>query len=71
LGGLGLFVLGLVGLMLFAYVTNMDIHQLGGIYSQYMPKYLKPTMVEYVYLLPGVGLMGMLFYKYFSLKNYG
>jgi hypothetical protein len=69
-GGLALFLLGMFGLIIFAYVTDLDIHRLGGVYSQYMPKFLRPTMVQYVCLLPGVGVCGMLFYKFFSVKNY-
>lgn len=69
-GGLALFVLGIVALMIFSAVTFEDIHRLGGIYSQFMPRFLVPTMEDYVFMLPGVGIAGMLFYKYFTLKHY-
>ncbi len=68
-GGLGLFVLGILGLCLFAYLTDLDIHRLGGVYSRFLPVHLRLGLVPFVYLLPGVGLFGMLFYKFFSLKN--
>lgn len=69
-GGLAKITLGLLGLMLFAYLTYLDIHQLGGIYSQYMPMFLRPPMVVLIYSIPGIGFGGMLFYKFFTLKTY-
>ncbi|MCE3235766.1 MAG: hypothetical protein K0Q50_1946 [Vampirovibrio sp.] len=69
-GGLSLFVIGILALMVFSVLTYEDIHRLGGIYSQFMPRFLVPTMEDYVYMLPGVGIAGMLFYKYFTLKHY-
>jgi len=69
-GGLARFTLGLLGLVIYAYLTYLDIHQLGGIYSQYMPMFLRPTMVVLIYALPGLGFLGMLFFQHFSLKNY-
>ncbi len=69
-GGMGLFFLGLMGLMVFAWLTWLDINGSGDMYSRYMPKLLKPSMADYVFAIPGIGLVGMLFYKYFTLKTY-
>lgn len=70
MGGMGLFVLGILALCLFAGLTFHDIQKVGGVYSQLMPSFLLPSVESYVYMLPGVGVMGMLFYKYFTLKHY-
>ena len=69
-GGLARFTLGLLGLVIYAYLTYLDIHQRGGVYSQVMPMFLRPTLVALIYALPGLGFLGMLFFQYFSLKNY-
>jgi len=69
-GGLLRFSVGLVGLLVYAYITYLDIHQLGGVYSQYMPMFLRPPIVALIYALPGIGFLGMVFYKYFSLKTH-
>lgn len=70
MGGMGLFFLGMLALIIFSILTHMDIEKVGGIYSQFMPKLLRPSMADYLYMLPGIGLVGMLFYKYFTLKHY-
>ncbi len=70
MGGMGLFVLGIIALGVFAYLTSLDIQKTGGVYSQLMPRFLLPGLESYVYMLPGVGILGMLFYKYFTLKHY-
>jgi hypothetical protein len=67
-GGLLKFIMGMLGLILYAYITYLDVHQPGGIYSQYMPMFLRPHLVAIIYALPAIGLGGMLFYQYFSLK---
>jgi hypothetical protein len=68
-GGLTGFSLGILGLLIFAGLTYGDMHQPGGLYSRYMPQFLRPGLVVWVFALPGVGFLGMLFYKFFSLKN--
>lgn len=69
-GGMVLFFLGIVGLLAFAWMTQHDIDTLGGMYSRFLPKLLRPGLEQYVYMLPGVGIVGMLFYKYFTIKHY-
>lgn len=69
-GGMGLFLLAMVALTLFAGLTYWDIHCAGGIYSRFMPKLLRSSVLDVVWLLPGTGLLGMLFYKYFTVKHY-
>jgi hypothetical protein len=70
MGGMGLFFLGILALILFSFLTHMDIERVGGIYSQFMPKLLRPSMADYLYMLPGIGIAGMMFYKFFTLKHY-
>jgi hypothetical protein len=70
MGGMGLFFLGLLALVLFAFVTHLDVEKLGGVYSQFMPRLLRPSVGDYLPMLPGIGLVGMLFYKFFTLKHY-
>lgn len=69
-GGMGLFFLGMLALVVFAWLTQHDIRSLGGVYSRYMPKMLPHSVLDFVYLLPALGVVGMLFYKYFTLKHY-
>lgn len=69
-GGLGVFVLGILALLVFAFLTFQDIKTTGGVYSRFMPKLLRYSLLDYIYLLPAVGVLGMLFYKYFTLKHY-
>jgi hypothetical protein len=69
-GGMALFFLGMVALIIFSILTHMDIEKVGGIYSQFMPKLLRPSIASYIYMLPGVGLIGMMFYKFFTIKHY-
>lgn len=69
-GGMGLFFLGMMGLMVFAWLTWLDINDPGAMYSRFMPKLLKPSLSDYVYGIPAIGMVGMLFYKYFTLKTY-
>lgn len=68
-GGLLKFSMGLFGLILYAYITYLDIHQPGGVYSQYMPMFMRPHLVALIYAMPAIGLGGMLLYQYFSLKT--
>lgn len=69
-GGMALFIIAIFALIIFSVLTFEDIHKLGGLYSQFMPKYLPQTLDAYVFMLPGVGIAGMLFYKYFTIKHY-
>lgn len=69
-GGMGLFFLGIVALCLFAWLTKYDILSTGGVYSRYMPKLLSYSLLDFIYMLPAVGVGGMLCYKHFTLKNY-
>jgi hypothetical protein len=70
MGGMGLFFLGLLALIIFSFLTHMDIAKLGGVYSQFMPRLLRPSVGDFLFMLPGIGLVGMLFYKFFTLKHY-
>lgn len=70
-GRMGLFVVGVLALGLFSWLTHLDIQGHGGIYSQWMPSPLRSDMQPWLMLLPGVGLLGMLMFKYVALKNYG
>ena len=69
-GGMGLFLLGMLSLVAFAFLTQYDITTHGQVYSRFMPRILRTSTLDYLYFLPGVGLLGMLFYKYFTLKHY-
>lgn len=69
-GGMGLFLLAMVSLVIFAGLTYLDIRYTGGVYSRFMPKLLRPSVLQVVWLLPGTGLLGMLAYKYFTIKHY-
>lgn len=69
-GGMRLFVVGIIALILFALLTYQDIHAIGGVYSRFMPKFLSVTIGPYIYMLPAVGILGMLAYKHFTLKHY-
>lgn len=69
-GGMGLFLLGMLALIAFTFLTHYDITSHGQVYSRFMPKILRTSTLDYLYFLPGVGLLGMLFYKYFTLKHY-
>lgn len=69
-GGMGLFVIGILALIVFSLITYQDIATTGGIYSRFLPKILRRSLLDYLYFLPGVGMLGMLFYKYFTLKHY-
>lgn len=71
IGGMGLFVMAVLALLVFTLLSYYDMTTHGGVYSRMMPKILPYSAQNYLYFLPGVGLLGMLFYKYFTLKNYG
>lgn len=68
-GGMGLFLLGIITLIVFAGLTWQDIMTPGSIYSQFLPKRLAHDLLNYVFMLPCVGMFGMLFYKQFSLNH--
>jgi len=70
-GGMVVFALGIMALIAFAWMTRLDILHTGTIYGGFMPKPLSYTLLDYILMLPGVGLLGMLAYKYFTLKHYG
>lgn len=70
LGGLGLFTLAIIALMLFSWLTWQDINTIGGVYSRFMPKFLPFELLDYIMALPAVGIVGMLAYKYLTLKHY-
>ncbi len=70
-GGLGLFTLGLISLLLFGWLSYQDIHTIGGLYSRFMPRFLTTDVDSYIYALPAVGIFGMIAYKQFTLKYYG
>jgi uncharacterized membrane protein (DUF485 family) len=69
-GGMGLFFLGVLALAIFAWMTHQDIATTGGVYSRLLPKLLRASIDDYVYMLPAVGMIGMLCYKQFTLKHY-
>jgi hypothetical protein len=69
-GGMSLYLVGMAALCLFSWLTLHDIDSFGALYGQFMPKLLKPGLALYAYLLPAVGMTGMLFYKQFTLKHY-
>lgn len=69
-GGMGLFFLGMIALAAFAWMTHHDIETTGAVYSRFLPKLLRASVDDYVYLLPAVGMIGMLCYRQFTLKHY-
>lgn len=70
LGGMGLFTLGIIGLILFGWITYQDVHTMGGLYSRFMPRFLSIELTDYIFAFPAIGVMGMLAYKYFTVKHY-
>jgi hypothetical protein len=70
-GGLGLFALGLLALLLFGWLSYQDIHTIGGLYSRFMPRFMTTEVDSFIYALPAVGIFGMIAYKQFTLKYYG
>lgn len=69
-GGMGLFALGIIALMLFSWMLYSDLQSLAGFYSRILPKPLEYRLLDFVFMLPGVGILGMLLYKYFAIKHY-
>ncbi|WP_303674610.1 hypothetical protein [Vampirovibrio chlorellavorus] len=69
-GGLGLFTLALLALLLFGWFSYQDIHTIGGLYSRFMPRFLTTDVDSFIYALPAVGIFGMIAYKQFTLKYY-
>ncbi len=69
-GGLGLFILALLALLLFGWLSYQDIHTIGGLYSRFMPRFLTTDVDSYIFALPAVGIFGMIAYKQFTLKYY-
>lgn len=69
-GGLGQFIVAIFALALFAYLTYLDLQTTGGVFSKFMPKALSSSLFDYIYAIPMVGMLGMIFFKYFTLKNY-
>ncbi len=66
---MGLFVVGVLGLCTFALIVYYDVTHTGSFFSaSYMPQILRLIILPYVYATPVVGLVGMLFYKLFSLR---
>lgn len=70
MGGMGLFTLAILSLILFAWLTYQDVHTIGGIYSRFMPRFLTEDLSDFIYALPAVGILGMLVYKHFTIKHY-
>jgi hypothetical protein len=70
-GGMVLFVIGMIALVLYALLTYYDIQfSIGGVYSRFMPNYLPHSIKDYLPMLPAIGVMGMLAYKAFTLRHY-
>lgn len=67
--GMGLFLMGILSLIGFSYMTYHDIHTLGGLYSHWLPRPLSYAIQDYVWFLPGVGVAGMLFHHFFMLRQ--
>jgi hypothetical protein len=70
MGGMGAFTLAILALILFASLTYQDIQTIGDIYSRFMPQFLNENLIDFIYALPAIGIMGMLAYKYFTIKHY-
>lgn len=70
MGGMGIFTLAIIALILFSWLTYQDIHTIGGLYSRFMPKFLPITLNDYVFAFPAIGVVGMLVYKYLTVKHY-
>ena len=68
--GIGTLVMAMLALAVFAYLTWLDVTSSGGYYSRFLPQIMRSEVQDYVFLLPPIGLIWMLFYKQFSLKNY-
>lgn len=69
-GGMGLFFLGIAALFAFVWLTQQDIQMTGRIYSHWLPTPLRPSVSDWLLMLPLTGIFGMLFYKFFTLKHY-
>lgn len=67
-GGLRMFVLGVLALLLFAGLTQQDIRRGGEISSRLLPMAHDPSLHAYAFLLPAVGILGILAYRHFSVK---
>jgi hypothetical protein len=68
--GMGAFILAILALIVFSALTYYDIQTIGGVYSRFMPRFLNENLIDFIYALPAVGIMGMLAYKQFTFKHY-
>ena len=69
-GEMGMFMLAIIALIVFAWLTRMDLFSGGDVYGRFLPKLLKYSLEPYIYAIPGIGIAGMLFYKQFTIKHY-
>lgn len=66
---MGLYFVAIIGFCGYAYLCWYDIENTGSLFSaRLLPEALRYSMLPYVYSLPVSGLVGMLFFKWFSLK---
>jgi hypothetical protein len=64
-GGLRLFVVGVLALILFAGLALQDIRHGGEISARLLPMAHNPALHPYALMLPAVGILGMLAYRHF------
>ncbi len=70
--GMGQLLIAILALVTFAYITKMDLDSIGAVYSaQFLPHILRSSVYNFVYAIPFIGMVGIIFFKHFSLKNYG
>lgn len=66
---MGLFVVGIIGFCTFAWLVYQDIDRTGALFSAaFLPVMLKNSLTPYVFATPITAIIGMMFFKIFSLR---
>ncbi len=66
---MGVFLLGILAHIGFAVLTYMDLQTEAGVYSEYLPRPLTIAIYPFIFALPVVGMLGILFSRNFTLSR--
>lgn len=66
---MGVFLMAVMGHIGFATLTYLDLQSEAGVYSDFLPRPLTLAIYPFVFALPVVGMLGILFSRNFSLSR--
>ncbi len=67
--GMALFIVFMLAHMAFAYLTFRDLQLENGLFSAYLPLPLNTSILPFIYSIPFIGMIGVVFSKIFSFER--